>query len=84
MTYRNILRKILSAGVTDLNRHWSETHSPAPANRAGGVICGQTVVLTGITTSASYPDKLRRIKYHDAERTTQREVQHDQLNLFVD
>ncbi len=39
-----------------------------PAERSAGVICDQTVVLTGVTTSTSYPDKLRRIKYHDAER----------------
>ena len=39
-----------------------------PVERAAGVICDQTIVLTGVTTPRSYPDKLRRIKYHDRER----------------
>ena len=39
-----------------------------PADRAAGLICDQTIRLTGVTTADSYPDKLRRIKFHDAER----------------
>ena len=39
-----------------------------PADRSSGVICDQTIVLTGVTTATSYPDKLRRIKFHDGER----------------
>ena len=39
-----------------------------PADRAAGVVCDQTIVLTGVTTPDSYPEKLRRIKFHDAER----------------
>ncbi len=38
------------------------------AEGAAGVICDQTIVLTGVTTPDSYPEKLRRIKFHDAER----------------
>ncbi len=38
------------------------------ADRSAGVICDQTIVLTGVTTPDSYPEKLRRIKFHDAER----------------
>ena len=38
------------------------------ADRAAGVVCDQTIVLTGVTTPDSYPEKLRRIKFHDAER----------------
>ena len=30
-----------------------------------GVICDQTIVLTGIKTSVDYPQALRRVKYHD-------------------
>jgi hypothetical protein len=36
-------------------------------NRDKGVICDQTIVLTGNLTSQKYPDSLRRIKYFDAE-----------------
>ena len=39
-----------------------------PADRSSGVICDQTIVLTGVTTATSYPDKLRRIKFHGGER----------------
>ena len=35
-------------------------------DRATGLRCDQTVVLTGVHTPRYYPDKLRRIKYHDA------------------
>ncbi len=32
-----------------------------------GVQCDQTIRLSGFSTSQSYPDTLRRIKYHDSE-----------------
>jgi Domain of unknown function (DUF4372)/Transposase DDE domain len=32
-----------------------------------GIQCDQTIVLSGFYTSKEYPEKLRRIKYHDAE-----------------
>jgi hypothetical protein len=32
-----------------------------------GTICDQTIQLTGFYSSQNYPDKLRRIKHHDAE-----------------
>ena len=32
-----------------------------------GVICDQTIVLTGAITSKKYPERLRRIQYFDAE-----------------
>jgi len=34
-------------------------------NRTTGVICDQTINLSGFYTSKDYPDKLRRIKYYD-------------------
>ncbi len=34
-------------------------------NRATGVICDQTINLSGFYTSRDYPDNLRRIKYYD-------------------
>ncbi len=30
-----------------------------------GVICDQTILLTGVKTSVDYPQALRRVKYHD-------------------
>jgi hypothetical protein len=32
---------------------------------SGGVICDQTIVLTGLKTSIDYPQALRRVKFHD-------------------
>ena len=42
---------------TQLRRLYSH-----PVDRSAGVICDQTIVLTGVTTPDSYPEKLRRIK----------------------
>ncbi len=36
-----------------------------PVDKQTGLICDQSVVLTGFYASKDYPDKLRRIKYHD-------------------
>ncbi len=36
-------------------------------DKATGLKCDQTIKLTGIKTSTLYPEKLRRIKYYDAE-----------------
>lgn len=38
-----------------------------PVDRSTGIVCDQTVMLTGFYTARDYPDKLRRIKYYDAE-----------------
>ena len=38
-----------------------------PVDRSTGLICDQTVVLTGPNSALYYPDKLRRIKVRDAE-----------------
>jgi hypothetical protein len=35
--------------------------------KTGGVRCDQTIVLTGVNTATSYPQPLRRVKYHDAQ-----------------
>lgn len=37
-------------------------------DKAIGVLCDQTVTLRGFYAKKSYPDKLRRIKYYDAEK----------------
>ena len=36
-------------------------------DRSLGIICDQTIRLTGFYPSKDYPDTLRRIKYHDVE-----------------
>jgi len=38
-----------------------------PIDRSTGVLCDQTIALTDIKTSHYYPEKLRRVKYHDSE-----------------
>jgi Domain of unknown function (DUF4372)/Transposase DDE domain len=37
-------------------------------DKATGVLCDQTVTLRGFYAKKSYPDKLRRIKYYDADK----------------
>lgn len=37
-----------------------------PVDRTTGVICDQTVLLTGFYQAKYYPEKLRRVKYYDA------------------
>jgi hypothetical protein len=41
----------------------------AKVDKATGVKCDQTIKLTGFYTSEDYPEKLRRIKFYDAERS---------------
>jgi hypothetical protein len=38
-----------------------------PINKATGLKCDQTVVLTGVYTKKHYPDKLRRVKFFDEQ-----------------
>ena len=38
-----------------------------PVDRDTGLVCDQSVLLTGFYQSKDYPDKLRRVKYYDAE-----------------
>jgi len=38
-----------------------------PVERSTGLIYDQTIMLSGFYQSKDYPEKLRRIKYHDAE-----------------
>jgi transposase len=48
------------------NTKWQRIYSHR-ANRQSGVICDQTIRLTGFYAEQDYPEKLRRIKYFDAE-----------------
>ena len=38
-----------------------------PAEKSTGVTCDQTILLTIPKSAGDYPDKLRRVKYYDAE-----------------
>lgn len=39
----------------------------SPCDRSTGIVCDQTIVLTGRTTRKHYPHPLRRIRYRDPE-----------------
>jgi len=39
----------------------------APCDRSTGILCDQTIVLTGKATRAHYPLSLRRVRYRDPE-----------------
>jgi len=47
---------------TQLRRVYS-----APVDRGTGILCDQTIALTGTTSRKDYPEHLRRIRYKDAE-----------------
>lgn len=38
-----------------------------PVDKTTGILCDQIIVLKGFYTKKDYPDKLRRIRYHDAD-----------------
>jgi len=38
-----------------------------PIDKSTGVLYDQAIVLTGVKSSHYYPEKLRRVKYHDSE-----------------
>jgi hypothetical protein len=40
---------------------------PARADKENGVMCDQTIILTGFYSNRNYPDKIRRIKFKDVE-----------------
>jgi hypothetical protein len=39
-----------------------------PIDKSTGIKCDQTIVLPNYYTSKDYPEKLRRVKFHDSER----------------
>ncbi|MFH7321654.1 IS4 family transposase [Desulfurivibrio sp. D14AmB] len=51
-----------SKSNTKFDRRYSH-----PVDSATGVICDQTIVLTGVRSRHDYPEKLRRIKFHDTD-----------------
>ncbi len=52
--HNTLFRRLYSAPVTD-------------KEKIQGIRCDQTIVLTGQKTKKGYPEKLRRVKYYDAE-----------------
>jgi len=54
---------IRSKSNTDFRRLYSN-----PVDKDSGVRCDQIVVLGGFYTQQSYPEKLRRVKFYDAQR----------------
>lgn len=65
------LFRIHQAGAFFVTRLKDNTRYRVVESRAvdktTGVICDQIIRLTGSKTSAAYPDRLRRVKYRDAE-----------------
>lgn len=51
-----------SKSNTGLERIYSN-----PIDKSTGLRCDQTVMLTGYATKKAYPEKLRRVKFYDAE-----------------
>jgi hypothetical protein len=41
-----------------------------PVNKATGIVCDQTILLIVPKSAGDYPDKLRRVRYYDAETDT--------------
>jgi hypothetical protein len=48
------------------NLHFRRVYSH-PVDKQSGLICDQTIMLKGFYSAKDYPDRLRRIKYHDRE-----------------
>ncbi len=49
-----------------MGQRWFTRYS-RPVNKSAGLLCDQTVVLTGVKTKDNYPQPLRRVKYRDPE-----------------
>jgi hypothetical protein len=54
---------IMAKSNLDFKRLYSH-----PVDRSTGILCDQTILLSGIHASQDYPDKLRRIRYYDNEQ----------------
>jgi transposase len=65
------LHALHGAGAFFVTRAKSNTKArrvySAQTDRSTGVICDQSIALTGQATRARYPERLRRIRYNDAE-----------------
>ena len=53
----------------------------APIDRNTGIVCDQTVALTGVTSHKDYPEHVRRIRFKDPETEQDAGVHDQQLRL---
>lgn len=49
------------------NLHYRRLYS-REIDKSTGLICDQTIVLTGTNSDCKYPEKLRRVRYYDTEK----------------
>jgi len=50
-----------------MTREASSSRAPSPVDRSTGLICDQTIALTGFYTRQGFDRPLRRVKFNDAE-----------------
>jgi hypothetical protein len=60
--FTQIAAVFVTRAKTNINFRRLYSH---PVDRNTGLICDQTILLTGIASRKGYPDKLRRMKFHD-------------------
>lgn len=64
----HLLHQLLAVFVVRAKRNFKFRRLYShPVDRSTGLICDQTVRLTGYRSSRAYPENLRRIRYRDAE-----------------
>jgi hypothetical protein len=68
LKHNTLFRRLYSARVTD-------------EEKKQGIRCDQTIVLTGQKSKTDYREKLRRIKYYDAEKSSVLRFSHEQFLL---
>ena len=65
------LNRLHQAGAFFVTRAKSNIRSrrlySAPADRQAGIVCDQTIALDGQQTQHNYPQRLRRVRFNDAE-----------------
>jgi transposase len=65
------LNRLRQAGAFFVTRAKSNMKSrrlySAPADRPAGIVCDQTIVLDGHHAKQNYPERLRRVRFKDAE-----------------
>jgi transposase len=65
------LNRLHKAGAFFVTRAKSNTRSRRPysasADRKAGIVCDQTVALVGPQAKQNYPERIRRVRYRDAE-----------------
>jgi transposase len=68
----HVFTQLLSFFVTRAKKNTkSRRIYPHPVDRSTGLKCDQTIMLVTLNSLEGYPEKLRRVKYFDAEREKQ-------------